>query len=420
MTSATKILVNNIFSLSFLHGLNYLLPMLMVPYLLRVLGSELYGILALATSTMTIFMVLSDYGFNLTATKRVSVNRNNFHQLKNIYSSVLGVKFLLLLFCFLGLILLSNSVEKIHIMKHVYFASFGTVLGSVLYPVWFFQGIEKMKYLAIIDGISKFISYSSIFLVVKRPEDYLLVPLIISSGSILTGILAQTFIYFRFKLFLTLQPVNSYLNQLKDGWHVFISSIGPTMYTHGSIFITGLFVDNTLIAYFSASEKIVRAGKKLYAPIGQAAFPSLSRKLDEDTRGGLRFILRLSVLVASAMIIISSLIYIYSEDIMFMVLGFKDDMAIRILQIMSFIPFLYTANNIIGVQTMINLDYKKEYSRIVLLGTLVSLFVSYLLTKEFEIIGASYAILFTEILLLIMLAFQLIIILIKFGAKRSK
>ena len=103
-----------------------------------------------------------------------------------------------------------------------------------------------------------------------------------------------------------------------------------------------------------------------------------------------------------------------------MVLGFKDDMAIRILQIMSFIPFLYTANNIIGVQTMINLDYKKEYSRIVLLGTLVSLFVSYLLTKEFRIIGASYAILFTEVLLLIMLAFQLILILIKLDAKTSK
>ena len=76
-TNDNKNLINNIFSLSILHGLNYILPMLTIPYLVRVLGPEYFGLLAYATSIISFFILITDYGFNLSATRQVSIHRED-------------------------------------------------------------------------------------------------------------------------------------------------------------------------------------------------------------------------------------------------------------------------------------------------------------------------------------------------------
>ncbi|MFX7844873.1 oligosaccharide flippase family protein, partial [Acinetobacter baumannii] len=87
---------------------------------------------------------------NFTATREVAVHKENNEKLNEIFSSIMIIKFFLLVISFIILLVLVSFFEKFSADPELYFLTFGTVLGQVLFPIWFFQGIEKMKYITII------------------------------------------------------------------------------------------------------------------------------------------------------------------------------------------------------------------------------------------------------------------------------
>mgnify|MGYP000464591323 FL=1 len=131
-----KRLASNFFSLSVLQVFTYVLPLLTLPYLVRVLGVETFGLVAFATAFITFFNILVDYGFNLSATREVSIHRENKDKITEIYSSVLAIKFILI---FVSLIILSFIVftfEKFSSHSILYFITFISVIGQALFPIW--------------------------------------------------------------------------------------------------------------------------------------------------------------------------------------------------------------------------------------------------------------------------------------------
>ena len=269
-------LVSNFFSLVILQGANYLFPLLTVPYLFKTLGVDTFGLINFATAFVQYFVILTDFGFNLSATKYIAANRDDKVKRDYYFVNVLASKFVLFFIGLILMLIIIFSFDKFSSNKMVYLLSYGSVFGGVLLPIWFFQGMEQMKYVTKITLVTRTLSILPIFFLVKSDSDYLLVPLFYSIGSTLAGIIALYYAHKKFNVSFNLKQKSSLqgmILSLKESLYFFISRISLSLYTISNTFVLGLLLGNTAVGYYAAAEKLYTALQSMYGPLNQALYP---------------------------------------------------------------------------------------------------------------------------------------------------
>ena len=406
-TPVKKRLMGNFLSLLFLQGANYIFPLITLPYLVRVLGPEKFGLIAFAQAFIGYFIILTDYGFNLSATKEISIYRDNKEKISKIFNSVIMIKLGFMTVSFLILSFLVLTIPKFKNDWLIYFFTFGMVLGNVLFPVWFFQGMERMKYITSLNITAKLIFTTSIFIFIRKMQDYIYVPLISSLGSIIVGVLSLWIVYKNFKVNFTLPDFKGIKYQLKEGWHIFISTVAISLYTTSNTFILGLFTNNTIVGYYSAAEKIIKASYGLLTPVSQTAYPYISKLVTESKQKALNFIRKLAKLVGIGTFTLSSFLFIFATPIVNIVLGPQYQQSIVVLRILAFLPFIIGLSNILGIQTMLTFNLKKLFSRILISAGLLNVTLALILSPLYQHIGVSIAVLVTEMFVTLSMFFYL-------------
>jgi len=377
-TKTRRRLFENFLSLSFLQFANYIFPLITLPYLVRVLGPEKYGLIAFAQAFIGYFQILTDYGFNLSATREISINRENKEKVSEIFSSVMIIKFFLLLLS-LGLMsIIVFSFKKFSQDWLIYYLTFGMVLGQTLFPIWFFQGMERMRYITFLNVLAKLIFTIAIFIFVKRSSDYFYVPLLNSLGFIVAGVLALWIVFRDFEVNFKIGGLSiSYY--LKDGWNVFISRIYAALYTNFNILLLGIITNNIIVGYYSAVEKIVSGISSIYYIINQVIYPYMSRLKKHNL---LKFSKKAVVYYILFFIPLALVIAISSHIIVKFMIG----QYIRDVQIIFLILLFSIVTNGIGglvTQVLIILKKYKEFNQILfataILNGCISPFAIYIL-----------------------------------------
>ncbi len=397
ISDENKVLIQNFSSLSILQFSNYLFPLIAFPYLVRVLGPEKFGLVNFAAAFVGYFTVLVDYGFNLSATQEISVHRNESGKIDEIFSGVMIVKSSLFLVGFIIFSLLVLSIPKFSVDAPVYFLSFLAVSGSVVFPTWFFQGMEKMKYITVITIGVKILWVVSVFLLIKSPSHILLYVLLNGISLILTGLIALLFIFRKFGIKMYFPPLTVIKRLLVEGWYVFVSTASITLYTSTNIFILGLFAGNEIVGYFAAADKIRIAVQGLFQNASQAIFPYLSKLFVESKEKAIRFVKKYLKLSLSFAIVVTFVLFAFSGEIVLLILGEKYMQSINVFRIIIFLPLIILLSNVYGIQIMLNLGYKKEFFRIIFLAGIINLILSFILVPVYFETGTAVAVLITEI-----------------------
>ena len=362
-TEEKKRLLSNFFSLSVLQGANYILPLITLPYLVRVLGVEYFGLLAFATATVMYFQILTDYGFNLTATREISIHRDNKEKVIEIFSSVMTIKILLMFVSFFLLSILIFSFEKFSNDALVYFLTFGTVVGQVLFPVWFFQGMERMKYITYLNILSKVIFTIAIFVFVQEQSDFYLVPLLTSIGFLVAGIWSLYLVKKEFDVSFSFQKIETIKYYLVDGWHVFVSRFYVSLYTTTNVFLLGLFTNNTSVGYYSIAEKIVVAIGGLFDPANQTIYPFLARKYKENFSKFVELLKKIAIVFLCLSFTLVLLSHYLKNEIVYLVSGEYNMEVISILSVFLIRIITFPFGSLFS-NALIIMQRKKEFMKV--------------------------------------------------------
>lgn len=398
-----NIIFSNFGILSFLQVFNIIIPLVSVPYAVRIIGAEYFGLINFAAAFTGFFIIVSDYGFNLTANRDAAKNRNDSGKCNELYNSVQILKLFLLIVSSVLFIAFIFVFGNTFPDKSIFIISLGTLAGTALFPQWLFKGLEKMYYIAVPGIVIRSFATALVFVLVKEKADYIIYALLLNGSIFVLGLTGITIVRFKLKYRYFMPSFEILKRNFKEGLEVFYSIICTSIYNYANTFILGLFYDFRIVGLYSAADKIISGIVGLVSNLNESTYPRISALLAEEKEKGIGMIKTSSKLIGAVSLFFSLFIIIFAEPVVSIIFGSEFSGAVPLLRIMSLIPPFISLNNLLGVQTMLNLGHKKEFLVTVFVSLLFFLALSFVIVPLLGAAGTALAITSTEFLVLLIM-----------------
>lgn len=375
-----KTLLENFISLSALQLIGMILPLLTLPYMLRVVGFEKYGVIVFAASLIAYFQSLTDYSFKITAVRDVAIFKNSQSKLNLIYSKVLIVKGVFLLLSLLIITVIVVLSPSFYEFRRIYFYSSLLLVGYALFPEWFFQGIEKMRYITYLNlGIKVFFTIC-IFVFIKKEEDFWIYPLLQSAGYIGAGVIGQFLLVYKYKLKFSFLPIRIIKNTISSNFPLFVNQFVPTLYNNTSTFLLGIFGAKSAVGLYQAILTVINVGIAVIEVLSRVFFPFLNRKRDAFLNYK-----KLMLTIVTAMVLGLSITY----KIIFMYLDITNVNAIWIYFVLVLGLYGYALSNIFGLNYFIVNRKDKLVMKNTITASIIGFVLAFPLIINFGALGAA-------------------------------
>lgn len=400
-------LFQNMASLSLLQMANYIIPIIIIPFVSRALGEDYFGKATYAQNIITYLTVLVNYGFEFSATQDIAINKDDKVKIKSIFWSVISFKAVLLFVSFLCLFLLYFIFYKVHDDFLLYFFAALINVGFVLFPTWFFQGIEKMARMAIFNFSIKTLGAVLIIFIVQRPEDYRFYLLLLSLSYIFVGAVTLFYVIRKFNLLPVSIDGNVFNGVVKKGFPIFVNNVFSTLYTVAGMTILGLYVSDRELGIYAGAYKIIMAFVLINVPIATALFPVISKKFNESFSSGWHFFRMWFRNVILLGIFLTIIVYLFAPFFVKIFLGPGYEGAVDILRLYSPLPLLVMMASMCTYQGLYGLQLP-NYAPLV--GAIVGIFcvtVNFIFIPKYGLYSAVICYLISE-LLEVILSFSIV------------
>lgn len=398
---------NNIIALAIVQASNYILPLISLPYLARVLGAESFGKVVFAQALMMYFILVVEYGFSWSATRKVAENRENRVLLGEIFMNIWAVQWLLIVLCSVIFVSIVFGVEKFREDIGFYAAAFFIVLGNVLFPIWFFQGVEKLQLQSVLQFAGKLIGLLFIFVLVKNENDGIWVLLSNALSAIIAGLFSIFFIFKSGYFKICFPSLSGVRQEFVEGFSLFASRVSISFYTMLIPLALGWIAGPVALAYFNVADKLRVGAQSLITPISQAIFPRISHLVSKNESSAYQLIKRSAVAIFLVSGSASLMLFVLSEPLVQLMAGEGFDGAVSVLRWMSPVPFLVGMSNLFGVQLMIPLRLNIAFNRILFCAAVLCVIILWPLINYAEANGAAITLMIVEFFVSVVMFFYL-------------
>lgn len=272
--------LSNIFSLTLVKGLDICIPLLLIPFSVHKLGIDNYGVFATCLVTLNFLMRFTDFGINITASKKIATDQN-IKVATQALSKILQTKLLLLIpaLVIFYIIAICYGIKYFYVSLYLSIA----LICDTFTPLCFYQGLQKLKYYSFICLIWRWISAALIIIFIESKEDLFLYCLFHSFSYL--GILICLFIPILSK-FRGDMSFDSDFDEIKEvlseGWQVFSFSLISSLFVPISTNFIAITNEASLVTVFNVSQRIFSSVYRFFEPINTAVFPYLSHLFSEN------------------------------------------------------------------------------------------------------------------------------------------
>ncbi len=387
-------LVRNAMALYGVQATRKMLPLILIPYLARTLGPEGWGIVAF-TQAMGEFIVLTiEFGFNLSATREIARKRDERHACGEIMAGVLGAQILLATAGLACAILVSRWIPLLHDNPRLLAAGLFYAIAQGFIPLWFFQGLERMRLAASLEICGRILGLVAMFVFVHATGDTWKALFIQGVGPAVTTVAGLLMAYREIPC--RLPTVALVRDAMKRGWPMFLFRSAESLYGVGNAFILGLFATPVQVGYFASAEKISRATFGLLNPVREALYPRLS-SMAQHAPGDTARLARIGAIITiSGGLLFSAGIFLFAPWLIRLLMGESFAPAVTVLRILSILPLLLSVTNSVGLQWLLPMGRDSQVNAVIICAGLLNLSLAMILAPYFAQVGMAWAVVSAE------------------------
>ncbi|MCR4874057.1 MAG: oligosaccharide flippase family protein [Bacteroidales bacterium] len=379
-----KTLTKNFSALAVLQAMRYLIPFIVLPYVTPIIGVTHFGEIAVAYAIALIFQTVVNFSFDFIGARDVARNREDMGKVSEIVSTILCARIVLYVIAFVLLGGIVLAVPKFREIWLLILISVATAFFSMNVSEWFFQGIEKMEHITIVNVISRVVYIVLIFTFIKEREDYLLYPIFNLLGFVMASMYSILMMTRKYKCRLHIPPFSKILDSFKIGKDLFVNQVCMSLCINLPNILLGTISGSAAAGLYDAAGKLHNAGKHSIDVLNRTFFPFLSRQMDKHT-GYRRINFFFSLLLAVLLFFLAPLLIrlLYSDEFL---------PAIPLLRILAVSVFFTGISSAYGVNYLLLIGREKLLRNITLTVTLLGVVLFVVLTYLYSTVGAAVAV----------------------------
>ncbi len=381
-------LVRNILALYGVRAVEQVLPLMVLPYLARVLGPSGWGVFAIAQAFAMYGIVTVEYGFSFSGTRAVASARNQAAQLADLVSGAFVAQLLLAAVVTVAAVVVRFAVPVFENQPSLVWAGLAFAILQGFNPVWYFTGQERIPLIGVITIAAKLAATLAIFALVRGPEDSWLVLACYAGGALLATAAGYTL------MLREVRPGQLSLGlvgrTLRLGASMFVMRIALMMHTAGNVFLLGLLVAPHQVAFFAAGEKLCRPVAWLLQPINTALLPRLSHLVGASPDQARQLAGLTLFLQGATGILLGLTIGLFAPWLVDLMFGAEFTAATPVLQVMAAIIPLMVVNGALVTQWMIPYGLDRLLNIVVIASTVLNLALALILAPRFGALGMAW------------------------------
>ena len=390
-------IIKNTGYLSLIEIMRILLPFVAVAYIVNIIGKDNYGLVVFCQTIIYYFSVFINWGLDISAVKNVSVNRSNDEKLSEIVSSVLTTKFVLFIIAFLIILTIIYTNKFAYTNRLLFLFAFATCISDVIFCPWFFQGIEKMKYMTITKAVSLIFYASSVFIFIKDKSDYEFIALFQSLGNILAGLISIILLYKIANIKFNKPNFQNVKKTIIDGTQFFISMFSVVLNNTIAKSLSGIFFKMDVVAAFDIAQKISLGAYVPIQMLNQAVYPHIAKTLDKNfVKKFFKFNIGLSLGIAI-------IFFITAKLTVGLFINGDNSISVTILRILCIRIFFAGISNYLGTPILVSFGHSKQFNISIILSTflIILLYILLFIFNCFTVNIFAFIMVLTEIFVIV-------------------
>ena len=272
-----KILLKNFSFLAILQLFLLLSPLITYPYLIRILGKECYGLIITAQVVVSYFSLIIEFGTNGVCAKYVSINRDNKNNLSEIVCSILSFKFLLFIFSLFVYAIIILIIPEYRSHWLMFLLMYSLTFNELLFPQYYFQGLERMGIITVLNISFKLLFILLVFVVIKDVSDYIYMPILYGIGHLVVGLISLYIVFVKDKLKFYIPPYKTQLKYIKESGIIFSTDIITTIKDKFNYLLIGKYISMGDVVIYDLAIKINGLISRPVNILATVLFPSIAR-----------------------------------------------------------------------------------------------------------------------------------------------